>query len=162
MNFADIGIIAIIGISVLVSIFRGFVREILSLVAWVAAFWVAAKFAVPASELLEPWLKMPTARIVLAFIGILIVTLLVAGVINYLIAKLLDKTGLSGTDRLLGAVFGLARGAAIVIIAVLGAGLTPITGEDWWAASPTLAPFETAAVHVVNWMPADLAKHFSF
>lgn len=162
MNWADICIIGVIAISVLISIFRGFVREILSLVAWVAAFWVAAKLALPASDLLEPYLSVPTARVVLAFIGVLVAALLAGGIINHLIGKLIDKTGLSGTDRMLGAVFGLARGAAIIGLVVLAAGLTPVTGELWWQNARTIVPFERAALMIVQWMPPDLAKHFSY
>ena len=155
MNWADITIACIILISVLISVFRGFVREVLSLLAWVAAFWVASTFGASASVLLEPY-------IVLAFIGVLILTLMAAGLVNHLISQFMEKTGLSGTDRMLGALFGLARGAAIVIIAVLAAGLTTIPGEAWWQTSQLLAPFETAALYVLNWIPPDLAKYFSF
>ena len=162
MNWADITIIGIILISVVISVFRGFVREILSLVAWVAAFWVASAYAAPASALLEPYITIPTARIVLSFIGVLVVTLIAAGLINHLIGQLIDKTGLSGTDRTLGALFGLARGVTIVLIGVLAAGLTKVPGEPWWQASQVLAPFETAALYILNWMPPDLAKYFSF
>jgi len=162
MNWADICILSIIAISLIVSVFRGFVKEVLSLLAWVAAFWVAATFAARASKLLEPYLTIPTARMVLAFIALLIASLLVCGLVNHLIAKLIDKTGLSGTDRLLGAAFGLARGIAIVMIAVLAAGLTQASGEPWWQESRVLPVFETAALSVADWMPPDLSKHFSY
>lgn len=162
MNWADITIACIILISVLISVFRGFVREVLSLLAWVAAFWVASTFGASASVLLEPYITIPTARIVLAFIGVLILTLMAAGLVNHLISQFMEKTGLSGTDRMLGALFGLARGAAIVIIAVLAAGLTTIPGKAWWQTSQLLAPFETAALYVLKWIPPDLAKYFSF
>ncbi|MGR8921552.1 MAG: CvpA family protein [Gammaproteobacteria bacterium] len=162
MNWADITIIGVIAVSVVVSVFRGFVREVLSLLAWVVAFWAAASFAGNGAALLEPHVEVPTARLVLAFIGILIVALLGAGVVNHLICKLIDKTGLSGTDRLLGAVFGAARGAAVVFVGVLACGLTSLPADPWWGEARTIPPFETAAVYALQWMPADVAKYFSF
>ena len=162
MNWADIAILATLLISVVVSILRGFVKEVLSLVAWVAAFWVAATFAAPASGLLEPYIQIPTARVVLAFVAVLLATLIAAGLVNYLIGKLVEGTGLSGTDRLLGAIFGFARGAAVVSIVVLLGGLTTLPAEPWWREARTIAPFEAVAIHVLDWLPPDLARNFSF
>lgn len=162
MNWADIIILLIVLVSVGISVMRGFVREVLSLVAWVAAFWVAAAFAHPASGWLAPYIELETVRLVVAFVGVMILTLLAAGLVNLAIAKLLASAGLSGTDRLLGAVFGLARGVAVVMVAVLLAGLTSVPTADWWGESRTLAVCEAAAIHVITWLPPDLAKNFSF
>ncbi|MGB1883221.1 MAG: CvpA family protein, partial [Gammaproteobacteria bacterium] len=82
MNWVDGAVIGIVLISVLVSVLRGFVREVLSLLAWIAAFWVASAYAVPASELLAPYVTIESARVVLAFVGVLIVTLIAVGIIN--------------------------------------------------------------------------------
>lgn len=162
MNWADILILLVVVVSIVISLVRGFVREVLSLVAWVAAFWVAAAFAAPVSVLLEPYIDIATLRMVIAFIAAMIVTLIAAGLVNLVIAKLISHTGLSGTDRMLGALFGAARGAAIVGIAVLLAGLTPLPAQPWWAQSRAIAPFENAAIYVLRWLPPDLAKNFSF
>ena len=162
MNWVDSAVIGIVLISVLISVVRGFVREILSLVAWVAAFWVASAYAVPASALLESFISIGSARVVIAFIGVMLVTLIAVGIINHMIGKLLDKTGLTGTDRLLGGVFGLARGLAIVLVAVLLAGLTRFPADPWWLEARTLPPFETAALYVIELMPSSLASRFSY
>lgn len=162
MYWADIAILGIILISVVISVFRGFMREVLSLLAWVAAFWVATRFAGQASVFLEPYITLASARLVLSYVGVLVLTLIACGMVNFLIAKLLDKTGLTGTDRLLGAVFGFARGGLIVVIAVLFAGLTTVPGDPRWQASPLTRPFETAALFVVQQLPPDIAKYFSY
>ena len=162
MNWADITIISIILVSAVISLFRGFVREVLSLLAWVAAFWAAASFARTIATWLEPYISVPAARLVLAFIGVLVATLLAAGLINHLVGRLIAKTGLSGTDRMLGALFGVARGAAIVAIGVFVAGLTQFPGASWWQQSRTLGPFESVALVAVGWLPPDIAKHFSY
>ena len=162
MNWVDFTIIGIILISTVISLFRGFVREILSLAAWVVAFWAAATYAEPAAALLEDYVSIPTARMVVAFVGVLIVALVACGLINYLIGSFIEKTGLSATDRILGGLFGVFRGVAIVMIAVLLAGLTTAPGASWWQDSQVTGPFETAALMIVDWLPPDLAKHFSY
>ncbi len=162
MNWVDLTIVVIVVLSAVISLFRGFVREVLSLLAWVAAFWLAARLVRPAAALLEPVVTVEAARIVLAFMGVLIGVLLLAGVINYIVGRLLDKTGLSGPDRLLGMIFGILRGAAIVAIIVFVAGLTRLPGASWWQQARLMPPFEVAALTAVGYLPPDLAKHFSF
>ncbi|MGE0486128.1 MAG: CvpA family protein [Gammaproteobacteria bacterium] len=162
MNWADIAIVAVILVSVLISVLRGFVKEMLSLLAWVAAFWMAMHFSSNVSVMLEPYIAVSTARLVAAFVVVLIATLVGVGIVNFLIGKLLESTGLSGTDRLLGALFGFARGAAIVGIVVLLAGLTPLPAQPWWQEAQTIAPFETAALYALHWLPPELAGKFAF
>lgn len=162
MHWADMTILAVILVSVVVSVLRGFVKEVLSLLAWVAAFWVAARFSSAAAAWLEPYVAVPAARLVIAFVAVLLATLLAVGVVNFLIGKLLESTGLSGTDRLLGALFGLARGVGVVGIAVLLAGLTPLPTQPWWQEAQAIPPFESAALYVLRWLPPELASHFAF
>ena len=162
MNWADITIICIIALSAVISLFRGFIREVLSLVAWVVAFWAAMAFWAKFAAFLEPYITIPFARMVLAFLAVLIAVLLVFGVINFIVGRLLDKTGLSGPDRLLGALFGLLRGAAIVTVLVLLAGLTPLPGNPFWTQSRMLVSFQAAAQLAIAQLPPDLGKHFSY
>jgi membrane protein required for colicin V production len=162
MNWADIAILTIIGISALISLFRGFVREALSLVAWVVAFWIALTFTDQAADLLIETVSIPSVRRVIAFIGLLVVTLIATGIINHLIGKLIDKTGLSGTDRMLGLVFGVIRGVAIVGVLVILAGLTRVPQDPWWKEAVLMQHFEELAVLVIGFLPPDLVKHFSY
>ena len=162
MNWVDFTIIAIILVSTVIGLFRGFVREILVLTGWIVAFWAVATYAGPASALLEPYVASPLGRTVLAFIGIFILALVACGLLYNLIEKLIVKTGLSGVDRLLGGMYGVLRGAALVVIVVLIAGLTAVPGASWWQQAHTIAPFEVAALRIVDWMPPDMAKHFSY
>lgn len=162
MNWVDITVVAIILISALISLFRGFVREVLSLLAWIAAFWIASRTARPTAAMLEPYVDVEVARIVLAFIAIMVGVLLLVGIINYLIGRLLDKTGLSGPDRLLGLIFGGLRGVAIVAIVVFIAGLTQLPGAPWWQEARLLPPFEVIALTAVDWLPVEFAKHFNY
>lgn len=143
MIWVDWAILAIIGLSALISIMRGFVREALSLAGWIAAYLLAKAFYVPASELLVDQIDTNSLRLGVAWVSIFVLTLLIAGVINYAIGKMIDKSGLSGTDRFLGMGFGALRGILIVALIVLGLKqFTPVPKDDWWQKS-SLIPHMT-------------------
>src|SRR5210317_701827 len=115
MNHADWIIVAIVAISGLISLWRGFVREALSLVIWIAATSIALFFSDLLSGHLAVWIDTPSLRKVAAFVILFVATLIVGGMISHIIAALVKMTGLTGTDRVLGMVFGVARGLLIVL-----------------------------------------------
>lgn len=139
LNWADWAIIGIITISGLYSLRGGFMKEALSLITWVAAFIVARLFAPSLSTLLENLLQTPSLRIGAAFILLFVATLMVGAVINNLINMLVQATGLSSTDRILGIGFGVVRGGLIVIVITALLVRSPVTEDSWWAES-TLIP----------------------
>lgn len=141
MNWADWTILVIIGISSLISLKRGFVKEALSLVTWLLAFIVARLFSQPLSVLLEPHIETPSVRIVAAFAMLFIATLIVGILINKLVGALVEATGLSGTDRILGIGFGAARGGLIVVALVALIGLSPAVNDRWWQESQLIPHF---------------------
>lgn len=153
MHGIDILILGIIGISTLISLVRGFVKEALSLVAWVMAIWVASRFADVLAVYLEPWIAPPQLRFIIGFATLFVLTLFVAGLVNYLIGQLVRRTGLSGTDRMAGMLFGVVRGGIVVAVLVLLAGLTTIPQGPWWQQSLLVAHFEQMA----GWMQRELA-----
>jgi membrane protein required for colicin V production len=161
ISWVDIVIISIIGLSALISLFRGFVRETLSLISWILAFWVALTFAHPAAQMfLQKYIKSPTLQLAAAFGGLFLITLIICAVLNYFISTLVDKTGLSGTDRLLGVIFGLARGIVLVAALLLGAQLTPMPKEDWWQKSALISRFEPLEIWLKSFLPASMEEHF--
>lgn len=162
MIWVDYAILGIIGLSALISVVRGFVREALSLAAWIAAFWVAFHFFERGAELLVPYISVPSVRLASAFLTLMVLTLLVGGVVNYLAGQLVQKTGLSGTDRMIGVLFGVVRGAAIVTLLVLLAGFTSLPKDPWWKQSVLLVHFQDAAVWLRGHMPADVAAYFIY
>jgi membrane protein required for colicin V production len=162
MNWADIAILSVIGISAVISLFRGFVREVLSLVAWVLAFWVAISFTTQATGLLVDYIQIESVRYVVAFIGLFVGSLLLVGIINHLIAKIMDKTGLSGTDRMLGVVFGVVRGVAIVGLLVFLVGLTRVPRDPWWNESTLMGHFQELALIAICFLPPNIMSHFSY
>jgi len=131
-------IIAIVAISTLISLIRGFVREAMSLVIWVGAFVIARTFHPNMQMLLADTVGNPTVRLIAAF-GILFVgTLVVGAVVNNALGRLVEATGLSATDRTLGMFFGLARGLVVVLGALALLRMTPVTGDTWWRESATV------------------------
>ncbi len=162
LNWADMVVLTVIGISALLSLHRGFLREALSLVAWVVSGWVAFKFAGALAVQLTGVISVPSVRTGLAFLAILVVALIGFSVLNVLLGKLIESTGLSATDRLLGMVFGLGRGIAIITVLVMLAGLTPVPRDPWWRASILLGHFEQLARVAATWLPPEFGKHFAY
>ena len=139
MVWIDFAILTVIGVSTLISLLRGFAKEAMSLVVWFAAFFVASQFyqdlAVYLTQMQDEMLRNGVAVAIL-----FIATLIIGALINYLIGQLVDKTGLSGTDRVLGLCFGALRGALIVsaLLFFMDA-FTGAPNTDWWQSS-TLVP----------------------
>ncbi|PAV24891.1 colicin V production CvpA [Tamilnaduibacter salinus] len=128
-------IIAIIAVSTVISLKRGFVREALSLVTWVAAFLIARTFHPQMQTLLQGTVETPLVRLVAAFAILFFGTLIVGAVINNLIGHLVRATGLSPTDRVLGMGFGLLRGLIVVIVAIALTRYSPLSQGAWWQQS---------------------------
>ncbi|MCS4504425.1 hypothetical protein KBTX_00848 [wastewater metagenome] len=135
MSWLDIVFLSVIAISVIISLVRGFVRECLSIVTWIAAIWAAVRFTAPVAVWLDGLIASPTVRMAVAFGALFVAVLLAGGLLNHLARQLVGRTGLSGTDRTLGAVFGAARGAVIIAALILAAGLTTLPREGWWQRS---------------------------
>ena len=162
MNWVDYSILAIIGVSVLISLWRGFTKEALSLAGWIIAAWVALTFADNLQILLEPHIQVPSLRLMVAFAILFIATLFLAGLINYLAVQVIKKTGLSGTDRMVGIFFGVARGCLVVAVLVLVGGMTPMPQDPWWKASQLMHYFQDMAIWLRQFLPADIAKNIQF
>lgn len=140
-TWVDWAIIAVIAISSLLSLSRGFVKEALSLLTWIIAGGVAWLFGGALSQHLGEFIETPSARVIAACALLFIVTLLLGALINYLIGELIRVTGLSGTDRLLGMVFGAARGGLLVVLLVGLLSLAPVQQDPWWRQSTLLPHF---------------------
>lgn len=162
MLWVDYAILAVIGLSALISVLRGFIREALSLAGWVLAFWVSLTFSASVAGLLADKIATPSVREAVAFFALFVGVLLLTAVAIYVAGLLIDKTGLSGTDRMLGVVFGVARGAIIVALLVLLAGLTPLPRDPWWHESLFIPHFQALAAEIQRLLPPDIAARLRF
>ncbi len=133
MPTLDIVIVIVLIVSALMGMFRGLFKEVLSLVIWLLAFLAGLYFGPEVGQRLGI-ANNPTAALVIGFIAVFGVTLILGGMVQWAVARLVESTGLSGTDRLLGFVFGGARGAVVCIVALIA--LQPFVGDaPWWQQS---------------------------
>ncbi len=162
MTLFDLAVIAIIGLSVLLSVIRGLVREVLALAAWVVAFLAANLL----SGAVVPWMPEALAseelRLLAAFVCVFLGVLITMSLLAMLASRLVKNAGLGLEDRLLGAAFGLARGLLVVMILVLLAGLTSLPRQAVWRNAVLSGPLEAFAGMIRPWLPAQLAQRIKY
>ena len=173
MSWIDIGIVLVIAISALFSLYRGFVREFISLATWIAAIWLAISYSnslanyLPASldntnlNMGGMELALNNLRIGIAFVLLVILVLLAGGVLNGIIGALIKKGAMNINDRLLGLIFGAIKGGVIIVLLVMAAGLTQLPQTPWWAQSRLIHPFHAVAIWVKGYLPNDIANKLS-
>ena len=161
MNWVDYIIIAIILVSAVLSLMRGLVREVLSLAVWVVAVGVGYFFH-PYLAARIPWIEVDGLRTLAAFTLLFVAAMILGALVSYLVSSLFEKAGISGTDRLLGGIFGALRGAVLVVCLVLLAGMMPLSSQPWWQASALLGRFVEAAGWLKQQMPIDIAGYFPY
>jgi membrane protein required for colicin V production len=158
MIWVDFVILGVILLSAVIGLVRGLIREVISLAIWGLAIFVAWTFYQPVAELLIPWVSTPSLRLGLAVLILVVGVLFAGAVFAYILTLLVEKTGLTGTDRLLGLIFGAARGAVIVALAVFFAALTPLSADPWWRESQLLVHFQHLADQLLALVPPELTE----
>ncbi len=135
MAVIDWVILAVLAVSSLISLKRGFVKEALSLATWIAAFVIARLFSGNLATLLSGMVETNSLRWILAFVILFAGTITIGAMINHLVAEMVRMTGLSGTDRVFGMIFGLIRGVIILVAIVYGLQFTLVPQDIWWQES---------------------------
>ncbi|MCH7853047.1 MAG: CvpA family protein [Proteobacteria bacterium] len=148
MPVVDIAIAVVVMISVGVGFVRGLVKEALSVASLLAAVWTAFHFGAEAGTLSDSWLSSPELQLWFGRILLFIVVLMLGGLLSWAIAKLVRLSVLSGTDRVLGMIFGLGRGALLVAVVVIGGQYADFDDHRWWEDS-VLMPY---AEFVADWL----------
>lgn len=160
--WVDFIIIGIISISALIGLFRGLIKEAFSLGTWLVSIWVAINFSQAFSVYLVDYIDVPSARIAVAFVCLLILTLILGGMLSFLMSQIIDITGLTGTDRFAGFLFGIARGVVVMSMLILLAGLTPLPQDPWWVESTLIGPFQELSVWLRAQIPEGISEYLSY
>jgi len=166
VTWFDYIVLIVLVTSVIISTVRGLMKEILSLIAWAAAFFVANTWAPQMAAMLPEGLSsvLPGSmtKLIVGFIVLFIGTLLIAGMVNMAVGHLIKAAGLTLADRGLGGLFGLARGTLLVLAGVILAGLTTLPQQPVWR-NALLSPLAETAVRTLKPMlPPDWARHVHF
>ena len=156
MTVVDVVVIFVIFLSALFSVIRGFVKEAISLATWIIAIWIAATFASKLSAAFPDNIESEAVRQAIGFGVLFVLSLMVGALVNTLVSHLVKKTGLSGADRIFGVAFGILRGALIIVVFVVIAGMTPLPETEWWQSSVLLEWFENAAMVIQEYIPEDV------
>ncbi len=147
LSFVDWVIIGIFILSVIMGTVRGMVKELLSLLIWGLAAYIIINYSeafVQRLPFLAEYSLTPGIKTIIAGIILLIITILSGGVIRYIVDNLVEFSGLEGTDKTLGAIFGLLRGFVIIMIIVtLVPNIFSVADAKWWKQSSLLPYFET-------------------
>lgn len=162
MTIFDYVVLTIIGLSIVLSVMRGLLREVLAIMGWVAAFYVAKTYTNQILPLMPADIPTESLRILAAFLVLFLATLLVASLLAIALSAIFKKIGLGWLNRLLGAVFGLARGLLIVCVLVFLAGLTNIPKDTRWRNAMFSAPIEALVISMLPWLPISIAKHVKY
>jgi membrane protein required for colicin V production len=162
MTGFDYAVIAIVLFSALMGCWRGFVYEVLSLLGWIAAWVVARLFAASAAPYMPAALGAESAKVAAAFVALFVVTLIVGGIVAWLLSKLVKWVGLGWLDGMLGTLFGMLRGALVVLVLVVLAGMTRLPQEPFWRDAWSSKPLESMALAVQAWLPDSVVQRVHY
>ena len=158
----DYAVIGIVALSLALGLWRGVVGEVIAIIAWIAAVMGALEFGTATGQAVFAGIADPAIRALagctLIFVGILVAMALVRLAVRQMVKAL----GLSLSDRLLGMIFGLARGVLVVLVLVAAGGMTSAPQQTWWQEAALAPPLETAVLAVKPLLPDELAKKIRF
>ena len=162
MTVLDYAALGVLGVSIARGVWRGLVREVISLAGWVIAFLAANLLAGPVGEMLPTSIPRPELRVLMAFIAVFLLTLTMTTLAGLLLSKVVKKVGLGGLDRTLGGLFGVALGLVIVVALALAAGLTSLPLRPVWKDSISGPVLGRAAIALKPWLPPAFADRLRY
>ncbi len=170
MTAFDFIVVGIVGISTVLAFLRGFVRVSISLAAWVIGVVAAMQYSDLFAAMLPQFsggdaaaaANAHSTRYIVAFALIVTAALLVGTLVGWLISRLVRVVGLGFVDRSLGGVLGVARGLLIVVLVILGAGMTNLPQQEWWQNALLSPPLVKAALELKPWLPQRWAERIDF
>lgn len=162
ITWIDVAICVVFVVSIGLALMRGFVREVVSIAAWVAAFILAITQATSVAAMLPDALDSASfsldgteygtnIRGILAFILIFFAVLIIGAIVNKLLAQVTQTEMLKGIDKMLGVIFGFIRASVVVIVLVmLSRSFTQLPDSEAWQASILIQPFENLSTWVLG------------
>lgn len=162
MTAFDYAVLTIVGLSVIFSVMRGMIKEVLSILGWVAAFYVGRTYTSQLLPMMPADIPSESLRILAAFLVLFLATLLLSTLLAIAISTVFKKIGLGWLDRLLGAFFGIFRGLLIICILVFLAGLTELPKDARWKNAMFSSPIEALVISMLPWLPEGIAKHVKY
>lgn len=158
LNWVDYFILGIIAFSIIISFFRGFLREAVSLVVWLVGILVALKFANFVSDLIKTWIASSTLRYIVAFVALFLIIFIIGMFINIILHAFVKRTGLGVTDRMLGVAFGAARGLLIVTVLLMFASVGKIEGGVYFTQSRLAPKFKPMVSWLSGFLPQQMGR----
>ena len=162
MTWLDYAVIGVFAASLVLGAWRGLVREVLSVLGWVIAFLAANLFAGPLGPAMPQAIPGPELRVAAAYLAVFVGSLVATSLLALLLSKIVKAVGLGGTDRMLGALFGAARGLLIVVAAALLAGLTGAPRQPFWRDSASGPLLAQAALALQPLLPQTFAERMRY
>jgi membrane protein required for colicin V production len=162
LNGFDFALIAVASLSTLFAFARGVVRELIALATWIIGLVAAFMYSGTVAGLLSRLDMNPAAKHVLAFALILIAVMIAGALVARTMSGIIKAIGLGFVDRMLGAVFGLVRGFAVIVLFALIAGVTSLPGQDWWQNAVLGRPLAELALMLRPYLPRAWAERLDF
>jgi membrane protein required for colicin V production len=162
MTWLDYAVAGVFAVSVLVGAWRGLVREVISVLGWVIAFLAANLLAGPIGPAMPQAIPTPELRVAAAFVAVFLGALVLSSLAGLLLSKIVRSVGLGGVDRLLGAVFGAARGLLVVAAAAVLAGLTSAPAQRYWRESASGPLLVQIALTLKPLLPQTLTERLRY
>lgn len=162
MTSFDYAVLAIIGISIIVSMMRGAIKELLALFGWVAAFYIAKTYSSQLAPLLPVDIPTEALKTLAAFLILLVAILFLNSLLSVAVSSMVRKIRLGWLNRFLGVIFGFLKGLLIVCVIVLLAGLTSLPKEKMWTDAMLSSPLEVLVKSALPWLPKSVTKHVKF
>lgn len=162
MTWLDYAVVGVFAASLVVGAWRGLVREVLSILGLVIAFLAANLLAGPLGPEMPQAIPTPELRTAAAYVAVFAGSLIATSLVALLLSKVVKAVGLGGLDRMLGALFGVARGLLIVLAAALLAGLTSAPRQVVWRDSASGPLLVQAAQAVKPLLPQSFAERLRY
>ena len=159
MTFVDWTLLGILGLSLSIGAWRGLVFEVLSVFVWFAAFVLAQWFAPEVAAKLPMAGTAQSLRYAAGFVLVFVGTAFVAGLFVQLIKKMVTAVGLRPVDRTLGAIFGLLRGAILLLAIAVVMNMTALRSQADWQASQGATMLTELLIKLKPLLPQEFGKY---